>query len=311
LPTEVTPWVPIPTARRKPLQSTIKRQVTNPFSLLILPTRVGRKEYAKMRALANDVETLRTTDVKQLEKILSVLEDLGSKDSGVRAHDDSVVAALIAASFAIKSAKPKLSSMQIQQQRKSEQHRLVTQYGKDGAVEAEKTEEHHRKTVTEGTAELVSRRFEIVKLRDVLLYILSGCAKNALLPNPDAEAEQSVEVVSMETLFGTDETVAAAAAKAQARQRQLSKFVAGAPPMGVERRRGGEGFAAGLHLGVYLALHLATHAASSFWASLLLVPMALSTMYVPTMAGDEFAMILAASDYVGWYKCPNGRERRQ
>ena len=24
------------------------------------------------------------------------------------------------------------------------------------------------------------------------------------------------------------------------------------------------------------------------------------------MAGDEFAMILAASDFVGWYKCPNG-----
>lgn len=28
--------------------------------------------------------------------------------------------------------------------------------------------------------------------------------------------------------------------------------------------------------------------------------------FVPTMAGDEFAMILAASDIVGWYKCPNG-----
>ena len=39
---------------------------------------------------------------------------------------------------------------------------------------------------------------------------------------------------------------------------------------------------------------------------LLSAPALLSGCYVPTMAGDEFTMILAASDFVGWYKCPNG-----
>lgn len=63
---------------------------------------------------------------------------------------------------------------------------------------------------------------------------------------------------------------------------------------------------AGLSLGVYLVSRIASHNAAGFWATVLFAPSALSTMYVPTMAGDEFAMILAASDYVGWYKCQNG-----
>ena len=78
------------------------------------------------------------------------------------------------------------------------------------------------------------------------------------------------------------------------------------PRSGVLQRRGpGEGFVAALNLAVFLASRAASHAASSFWAVLLCAPAALSTMFVPTMAGDEFAMILAASDFVGWYKCIN------
>eukprot|EP00966_Prymnesium_polylepis_P239747 5544122-Prymnesium_polylepis.3 len=126
---------------------------------------------------------------------------------------------------------------------------------------------------------------------------------------------EEADAVTIEALFGGDSGPAAGPSASAAATgtvvsggaRRGRTFEPSRQPRGVELRRGaGEGFIAGLHLGVYLAMRVVSHAATSFWGTLLLAPAAMSAMFVPTMAGDEFAMILAASDFVGWYKCPNG-----
>lgn len=187
----------------------------------------------------------------------------------------------------------------------------------------------------------MTRHFESDKVRDALLYVLGGCEGHPFLPSFEFQAPMTEDdPLTMELLFGptprttpsttapatvaaaaaTSPTSATAATAAQAVADPLGAPLAAAGhakplvapkgaqlPRGVDRRRGhGEGFMAGLSLGVYLVSRIASHNAAGFWATVLFAPSALSTMYVPTMAGDEFAMILAASDYVGWYKCQNG-----
>ena len=220
---------------------------------------------------------------------------------------------------------------------RSELARLEAAHGKSGAREAARTEEYHRKAAHDALIQLVTRRFESDKVCDALLYVLGGCEGHPFLPSFEFKAPRTEDdQLTMELLFGsTPSTTAPAAAAAAAATSPTSATTAtsaqaeagpsGAPlaaaghakplvapkgaqlPRGVDRRRGqGEGFMAGLSLGVYLVTRIASHNAAGFWATVLFAPSALGTMYVPTMAGDEFAMILAASDYVGWYKCPNG-----
>ena len=224
---------------------------------------------------------------------------------------------------------------------RSELARLEAAHGKSGAREAARTEEYHRKAAHDGLIQLVTRHFESDKVRDALLYVLGGCEGHPFLPSFEFQAPMTEDdPLTMELLFGptprtTPSTTAPAAVAAAAATSPTSATAAtaaqavagplGAPlaaaghakplvapkgaqlPRGVDHRRGhGEGFMAGLSLGVYLVSRIASHNAAGFWATVLFAPSALSTMYVPTMAGDEFAMILAASDYVGWYKCQNG-----
>ena len=317
LPTDASPWVPVPAQRRSVLQSSRKRTVLNPFSLLIEPAKNASRDYTHVHSLAAEAHALRTTDAKRLERLLESFEELGARD-GVRAHDNSLVTALVASAFVLRAAKPKLSELQQQQAEKRDQYRLEKEYGKKGAAEAERTEQFHLKAASDAMAQLIPRRFESAKLREVLHYVLGGCEGNTLLPSPSAAAR--AEAATLEELFeGAPASSAAAAASPAAAAASSARTGAGgrhrpdaprrasAPPLGVAIRRGpGEGFVAGMHLSVYLAMRVASHAASSFWATLLFAPAALATMYVPTMAGDEFAMIMAASDYAGWYKCPNG-----
>lgn len=324
VPSDVSGWVPVSAAARKPLQSSKKKTVANPFSLLISPAGAAAREYVRMHSLASEVRDLQTTDSKKLDKIVEALEALGARD-GVRSHDNSVVVSLVAATFYLIASKPKLGHAQKLAKEKAEAHRLATQYGARGAEQAAKTEEFLKSAAADAVVQLVTRRFEAQKVRDLLLYVLGGCEGNALLPNALAAQHAAVDAITMDSLFGAHDSGAPAgagpaggggaadgadggtAALTQRERRRGGGNARSHAPRGVESRRGpGEGFIAGLNVSIFLGLRVASHAASSFWATLLFAPAALSTMFVPTMAGDEFAMILAASEFVGWYKCPNG-----
>ena len=198
LPTEDSPWVPVTAQQRRPLQSTKKRTVANPFSLLVEPAKNAAKEYMRMHSLASEVKELRTIDSKRLDRIVEALEALGARD-GIRSHDNSVVTALVAASFQLKTAKAKASYAQKALQLKvslvcrchtrsshdptmttlawkwlhclsairtrtprcqAEQHRLEMTYGKLKGVDAAKTEEYLRSAAEDAVVQLVTRRFE-------------------------------------------------------------------------------------------------------------------------------------------------------
>nr|ADD95857.1 hypothetical protein [uncultured organism MedDCM-OCT-S12-C54] len=307
LPTDVSSWVPVAQPQRRQFQTSKKRSVVNPFSLLIeLKEKSATKEYTRIHNLVNEVKELRSTDAKRVDKIIEAVESLGTRD-GVRSQDNAVVTSLVAASYVLKSAKAKMGIAQRAAYTRSEEHRRQTMYGKD-APSAAKTEEYLQSSCEHAMIQLVSKRFESQKLREIMRYVLGGCDENALLPSSDRAAEARENEVA--ALFNDGKISEALAASepilTQGERRKGMKAHRGGVPRGVEVRRGpGEGFVAGLNLGVYLAMRVASHAATSFWAALLYAPGVLSTIYVPTMAGDEFAMILAASDFVGWYKCPN------
>ena len=318
LPTEVSLWVPLSVPQRRLFQSPKKMKVADPFSLLIEPPSNAAEQYERLTGLARQVKELRTTESKKLDQILEVLEGLSTRN-GNRKHDNSVVTALIAANFHLCAAKPALSQGQQVAQAKAEQHRIEVMHGKSGAADAAKTEAYLRGAAEEGMVSLVKRRFDSPRLREVLLYVMGGCNENAMRPSAPSAVFGSE--VTLESLLGSDSTEIAADVSATDTS-AVGGVIGGAPtgrrrgggargygqPRGVEVRRGpGEGFVAGLNLAVYLSLRVASHSPSTFWSMLLCAPTVLATSYVPTMAGDEFAMILAASDFVGWYKCPNGK----
>ena len=86
-------------------------------------------------------------------------------------------------------------------QTQAEQHRLEMTHGKKGAADAQKTEEYLRSAAEDAITQLISRRFESLKLRETLMYVLGGCDGNALLPSHNAGYGD--EELTMESLFGS------------------------------------------------------------------------------------------------------------
>ena len=116
LPTEATPWVPVSERQRRPLQSSKKRTVISPFSLTLddQPNRPSRalKEYARMHVLASEILEMRTTDPKQLSRVLEDLEALSARDAKPTTQQQSMICALVAASFHLRVTKPQRSEAQ-------------------------------------------------------------------------------------------------------------------------------------------------------------------------------------------------------
>ncbi|KAL1512226.1 hypothetical protein AB1Y20_005488 [Prymnesium parvum] len=202
LPTDVSSWVPVIKEVRRSFQSKKKRSVANPFSLLVEPSKGASKEYTRMHHIAQEIMNLRTTDSKQTDKLIETLENLASRET-VRSNDDSLVTALIAANFYLKSSKPKLSFSQELARTKQEDFRLQSTYGKANAASAAKTEEYLRSSCEHAMTQLINRKFAAPKFRDLLLYILDGCAGNALLPSFDRA--QEVSESELARLFNTSE----------------------------------------------------------------------------------------------------------
>lgn len=113
LPTEATPWVPVSERQRRPLQSSKKRTVISPFSLTLddQPNR-ALKEYARMHVLASEILEMRTTDSKQLSRVLEDLEALSARDAKPTTQQQSMICALVAASFHLRVTKPQRSEAQ-------------------------------------------------------------------------------------------------------------------------------------------------------------------------------------------------------
>ena len=275
LPTPDAPWLPLGPEQRKAFQSSKKRAVVDPFSLLIEPVppssrkkaqldpvAAAAKEYERMADLALRVDRLKIANAKdeqprrELQRLDEEFERLGANDRH-KARDNALVGGLVAATF----------HLRLREREREQRERLKGTWRRPPKDEKHDLQLLH--SAQDCVARLLGRRFGSGPLQQVLLYVLRGCEGHPL----HASVPEQVAVTNLADLFdGPTEAerlerqaqaaaaavAAEAAAEAEAaaaqfgylgRQGRRARAAHHGGSRGAELRRGpGEGFVAALKL---------------------------------------------------------------